>query len=224
MAAHRAPSRRAGTGSGVQPDSSARYRGCAVNAASARADRIVPRRIANMVGIAIAIVAFWSIANGLIFRAALRVMDSSFERLDALFEPERMQPTSALKTGSPASLLRWDELGRTGRGFVVSGPSGADISAFTTKDALDPIRVYVGLRSAETARDRAKLALEELKRVRAFDRSILIVITPTGTGWVDPSPRDTSARATPRSIGSSRMGSARWSCSGPRPRPTKKPA
>ena len=157
---------------------------------SARADRIVPRRIANMVGIAIAIVAFWSIANGLIFRAALRVMDSSFERLDALFEPERMQPTSPLKTGSPASLLRWDELGRTGRGFVVSGPSGADIGAFTKKDALDPIRVYVGLRSAATARDRAKLALEELKRVKAFDRSILVVITPTGTGWVDPSAMD----------------------------------
>lgn len=154
---------------------------------SSRADRVVPRRIANMVGIAIAIVAFWSIANGLIFRAALRVMDSSFERLDALFEPERTQPTSSFQTGSPASLLKWEELGRTGRGFVVSGPSGADIGAFTGKPALDPIRVYVGLRSADTARDRARLALAELQRIKAFDRSILIVITPTGTGWVDPS-------------------------------------
>lgn len=154
---------------------------------SARTDRLVPPRVSKVLGIGVAIVVFWSVANGLIFRAALRVMDSSFERLDTLFEPERAQPTSPLKTGSPASLLRWSELGRTGRGFIASGPTAAEIGDFTKKDALDPIRVYVGLRSAETARERARLALEELKRVKAFDRSILIVITPTGTGWVDPS-------------------------------------
>jgi uncharacterized membrane protein len=34
---------------------------------------------------------------------------------------------------------------------------------------------------------RARLALEELKRSGAFERRILVVITPTGTGWVDPS-------------------------------------
>jgi uncharacterized membrane protein len=33
---------------------------------------------------------------------------------------------------------------------------------------------------------RAKLALEELKRVGGFERPVLVVITPTGTGWVDP--------------------------------------
>jgi uncharacterized membrane protein len=26
----------------------------------------------------------------------------------------------------------------------------------------------------------------ELKRVRAFDRAVLVIATPTGTGWVDP--------------------------------------
>jgi uncharacterized membrane protein len=51
---------------------------------------------------------------------------------------------------------------------------------------MEPIRVYVGLRSAETPAQRAKLALEDLKRAGGFERSSLIVITPTGTGWVDP--------------------------------------
>ena len=55
---------------------------------------------------------------------------------------------------------------------------------------VEPIRVYVGLRSAETAAERAKLALEELKRVGAFDRSALVVATPTGTGWVDSTRSD----------------------------------
>src|SRR5690606_10768646 len=43
----------------------------------------------------------------------------------------------------------------------------------------------VGLQSGETPEDRAKLALDELKRVGGFDRKVLLIITPTGTGWVD---------------------------------------
>jgi uncharacterized membrane protein len=35
------------------------------------------------------------------------------------------------------------------------------------------------------------LALEELERVGAFDRSTLVIVTPTGTGWVDPAAMDT---------------------------------
>ncbi len=155
--------------------------------ASAKASRIIPRRVANVVGIAVAVVLFWTIANGVIFRFALNVLDNSFQQRDALFEPETPQPSSPLKTGSAASLLRWDQLGRTGRAFIARGPTAADIGAFTKKDALEPIRVYVGLRSADTPEARAKLALEEMKRVKAFDRSVLVVITPTGTGWVDPS-------------------------------------
>ena len=58
------------------------------------------------------------------------------------------------------------------------------------RGALEPVRVYVGLRSADTLELRAKLALEELKRVGGFERSVLIVVTPTGTGWVDPAAMD----------------------------------
>jgi len=51
---------------------------------------------------------------------------------------------------------------------------------------MDPLRVYIGLNSAETVDERAELALAELKRVGAFDRAALVIATPTGTGWVDP--------------------------------------
>src|SRR6185437_10161414 len=85
-----------------------------------------------------------------------------------------------------ASLVKWDELGRAGREYVASGPTGTEISAFTGRSAQDPIRVYVGLRGADTVRERARLALAELKRQGGFDRSALIIITPTGTGWIDP--------------------------------------
>jgi uncharacterized membrane protein len=148
--------------------------------------RFVPRRVANVIGAAVALLLFWSLATDVFFAAALRVADSSFQQRDALLEPTAPQPTSPLKAGSPASLLRWEELGRAGREFIASGPSGGDISAVSGRAAMEPIRVYVGLRAAETAAQRAKLALEELQRVGAFERSTLIVITPTGTGWVDP--------------------------------------
>jgi len=55
-----------------------------------------------------------------------------------------------------------------------------------TGSAKQPIRVYVGLNAAETPAQRAKLALDELKRVGGFERKVLVLITPTGTGWVDP--------------------------------------
>lgn len=53
-----------------------------------------------------------------------------------------------------ASLISWKTLGRAGRQFVSTGPSRADIARFLGADALEPIRVYAGLNSAETAQDR----------------------------------------------------------------------
>src|SRR5262249_25483444 len=128
----------------------------------------------------------WSIANNLLIRTAFLALDSSFREFDALLEPERPQPTAPTKTGSAASLVKWNELGRAGREFVASGPTAAEIGAFTGRPAQEPVRVYVGLGAGDTAQARAKLALDELKRQHGFDRSILIVITPTGTGWIDP--------------------------------------
>lgn len=161
-----------------------------VRAVSIRIRRHVPRRVANVVGTMAAILLFWSLANDVFFRGALYLLDSSFRQRDALVEPSRPQPVSPSKTGSAASLIRWNELGRAGREFVASGPTAEAISAVTGRPALEPIRVYVGLRAADTPSARARLALNELIRVGAFDRSILIAVTPTGTGWIDPAAMD----------------------------------
>lgn len=162
-----------------------------VHLISKGADRVVPPRVARVIGLSVGIVLFWFVANGLVIRYTLHVLDSSFAAFDALFEPDQDQPASPLKTGSAASLLAWKELGRTGRRFVSSGPSADDIATFTGQPALEPIRVYASLRAGDNAGERAKLAFDELKRVGGFERSILVVITPTGTGWVDPAAIDT---------------------------------
>ena len=157
---------------------------------SAQIRRFIPRKLANVIGVLVAALLFWSIANNFLIRTAFSALDSSFREFDALFEPERQQPAGPGKTGSTASLVRWKELGRTGRRFVASGPTAAEISTLSGRPARDPVRVYVGLRGADTPRGRARLALDELKRQGGFERSSLIVITPTGTGWIDPAAMD----------------------------------
>lgn len=158
---------------------------------AARIRRVIPRKVANVIGVLVAGLLFWSIASNVLIRTAFNALDSSFRELDVLLEPERPQPTTSDRTGSPASLVKWKELGRMGRRFIASGPTAAEISAVTERPAQEPVRVYVGLDARDTAQARARLALDELKRQHGFERKLLIVITPTGTGWIDPAAMDT---------------------------------
>lgn len=161
-----------------------------LNVLITRASRRLPKPVSHILGAVAAVALFWSVIDGLLIRSALRLADASFQELDKLIEPEAERPIDPLMTGSSASLLTWHELGRAGREFISSGPTREAISAFSGSQSLQPIRVYVGLRSARELDARAKLALEELKRVGGFERPLLIVVTPTGTGWVDPAALD----------------------------------
>ncbi|WP_284329407.1 alpha/beta-hydrolase family protein [Demequina litorisediminis] len=77
-------------------------------------------------------------------------------------------------------------MGRQGRSFVSTGPTASEIDATSAGGALEPVRAYVGLRSADSLEERAQLLLDELIRTDAFDREILVVATTTGTGYLDP--------------------------------------
>ncbi len=160
-------------------------------AAQRRSGRYLPVRVSRAIGIAVAVVAFGLVLDGVLFRGLVRSADASFQRLDALIEPDTAPPAEPERTGSAASLIRWQDLGRTGRDFVTSGPGRADIEAFLGRPAKTPLRIYVGLNAARDAEARAKLALEEMLRVGAFERKVLVVAVPTGTGWMDPAATDT---------------------------------
>ncbi|MFD9896830.1 alpha/beta hydrolase [Mesorhizobium sp. NPDC059025] len=146
----------------------------------------VPRRVAGVIGLVVTALLFWSLVDGVLLRFAIRAMDSSYRELDQIIDAEIKPPTDPRKTGSAASLINWQGLGKMGRNYIASAPTGNEIASQTSPDAKEPIRVYAGLNSAKTAKDRARLALDELVRVGGFERSALIIITPTGTGWVDP--------------------------------------
>lgn len=148
--------------------------------------RRVPGPVAVLVALIVTAAIFWQVGNGVIAGAVMRTLDGIYARLDAAFEEGSPQPTDPLKTGAPGSLLTWEGLGRAGREVVAAAPDAAQIAALTGGPALEPLRVYVGLNSAATVEERARLALDEMIRIGAFDRATVVIATPTGTGWLDP--------------------------------------
>ena len=155
-----------------------------------RLNRHVPTRISQIVSGVLAVLLFWAVIDGVLVSSVLRMADRSFQQLDALIDDDLPRPVYSDQVGSTESLLDWEELGRQGRSFVSSGPTAAQLGAFFGVDKPRPLRVYVGLNSAETPEERARLALAELQRVGGFERETLLLVTPTGTGWVDPASQD----------------------------------
>ncbi|MCC5787029.1 MAG: alpha/beta-hydrolase family protein [Phycisphaerales bacterium] len=153
--------------------------------------RFIPARVSHIVGVVVTAWIFWSVIDGVLINTLLRAADRSFQQLDALIDPDLPVPTDPVQTGSEESLVRWEDLGRSGREFVAGGPDAEELGAFFGQETPAPVRVYVGLNAAETPEERAQLALEELIRAGGFERSVLLLVTPTGTGWVDPAAQDT---------------------------------
>lgn len=156
-----------------------------------RSVRIMPPRLARVAGILAALVIFAAVIDGIAQRAVLRAIDNGARLADSLIPPDLAAPTSPLVSAGPGSRLDWQEMGRWGRSFVATGPTENEISAFWGEPALQPIRVYVGLNAADTPEARAQLAFDELRRLGGFDRSVLVIAMPTGSGWLDPGGMDT---------------------------------
>lgn len=150
-----------------------------------RWDRM-PKRVAILVGAAMATFLLFTIVDGVFLGTIKVIADNYFRSVNERTGDKSRKPTTKLRSGSDESLVRWETLGRNGRDFVGSGPSARDIAGFTGREAKEPIRVYVSAYQADTPRSRAELAVKELFRTGAFDRKYLIISTTTGSGWVEP--------------------------------------
>ena len=142
--------------------------------------RFLPYRLARVAGVVTAAGLLASLVAGMGW-----YQTNQFEALN-LRTDQQQQPTSALRSGGPGSLVEWADLGRQGRTFVMGGPSARAITGFTGEPALEPIRVYVGMGNAPTPRQRAELAVAELERTGAFDRAKLVIVVTSGMGAVHP--------------------------------------
>ena len=111
--------------------------------------------------------------------------------------------THPMISGDPASLVSWDSLGREGRRHAVTfvrpevvvdppplpdGRLPEDMSIPTVMGEparAHPVQVFVGLDSAPTPTERVELAIAEMDRTDAWSRSMLMLVSPTGTGYVN---------------------------------------
>lgn len=142
--------------------------------------------IAMFVGTAIVAVLIITLVNGVLVRGFLAGASAVFQPRNTATRPGVEQPLRSEKSGSPSSFAPWDTLGFQGRNFTGTGPSAEELTTLSNRPAKEPIRIYVGLQSAGTIEERVAVLLSELQRTRAYERSLLVMIPTTGTGWVDP--------------------------------------
>jgi uncharacterized membrane protein len=152
--------------------------------------RWIGRRAARAIGWVAVTGLSVLLVSGLLQDVLLQGLDNSFSVADRGTADGAEQPTTALRSGGPDSLVAWDTLGLQGRNYTGTGPTQQQIAAFWGGPALEPIRAYAGIQSAPNVEERAQLAVQDLERAGGFDREYLVVAGTTGTGWIDPASID----------------------------------
>lgn len=145
----------------------------------------LPGVVAGAVGAVVVALGLVVVLNDVVLARALSLADQAFAVANTEDHPGVEQPQDGMRSGSPESLAAWDTLGREGRRFVAQAPSTETLAATPAGAVADPIRVYAGLDTAPDAEGRAATAVAELERTGAFDRAVLLVVTTTGSGWVN---------------------------------------
>lgn len=126
----------------------------------------------------------WAGAATGLYWAGISYIGRSNEKIDPGYS---QAPTDPLVSGSPESLASFEELGQQGRRFVLDSVDPELIDeTLDESGARTPIRIYIGFNDHPIhSSSRAETALAELERTGAYDRKYLLLVSPTGTGWVD---------------------------------------
>ncbi len=105
---------------------------------------------------------------------------------DAVEATYATPPTSLSVSGGPRSNVSWEDIGREGRRFVnMAVPTEEILDVMGPGETKEPVRVFVGLESAPTTSQRADLAMREMEALGAFERSLIVFMSPTGTGYLN---------------------------------------
>lgn len=146
-----------------------------------------------------AFLASLGLGASVVWHRAMQRIESTTSVDVPVIEPgEEKRWLAPTVSGSPDSLVPWAGMGRDGRLHVLASvrpqpveglPDGVpDLSIETimgTPARATPVSVYVGLDNAPTPRERVDLALAEIDRTGALDRSLLVLASPTGTGYLN---------------------------------------
>ncbi|MDO5628903.1 MAG: alpha/beta-hydrolase family protein [Mobilicoccus sp.] len=154
--------------------------------------RFIPKIVARVLAAALIIGALVWVTNDVLFRSTLESVAQAGIDRDSRTPPGLSAPTSELRSGSPEAAQEWKALGHNGMQFTAAGPDAERIEEVTGRSAMDPIRAYAAIsdrsdsgESAEGVEDVVALAVAEMQRTGAFERSYVHVVTTTGQGWAD---------------------------------------
>ena len=153
-------------------------------------DRFAPFRLSATIVVILLVTLTITLLNGVVLKFAMRTMNNTFASANNEMNPDTTAPKTPLRSGGPQSLVSWDSLGREGRIFVESGPTVEQLSKFNGAPAIEPIRAYAGLNSADGITATAELAAQELQHEGGLQRPIVAVGTTTGTGWINEAEAD----------------------------------
>jgi uncharacterized membrane protein len=149
--------------------------------------RFSPRPVASVAAVGLVAVLSFGVGQQVVFTGFVDVAERTAAAANRTTPPGVVRPDSTYVSGGPGSLVPWDTLGAHGRQFTADAVPETELAAFADgRPVEEPIRVYVGRDSASDLAAQADLAVRELERTGGFDRSVLAVITTTGTGWVNP--------------------------------------
>jgi uncharacterized membrane protein len=138
--------------------------------------------VSNPVGHAVAL----SVLGGTLY-AGYEYAVRRVEQGGAAVEPAYDKPPgSVYVSGGPESTVPFDTLSREGRRFVNMVLTREEISSVMGQEPVaDPIRVFVGLDTAVEVEDRVDMVMDELVRTKAFERKVLCLASPTGSGYIN---------------------------------------
>ena len=137
--------------------------------------------------LAVVLVAWVTLAslNTFVLQRSLDGLNAGFALADRDLDGAPPPPSTALRSGGPASAVAWDEAGREGRRFLTRGPTPDDLEDLAPGEVTEPVRVYVGRASGDSVEERVDLAMAEMETFGGFDRDAVLVVVPTGTGWIN---------------------------------------
>jgi uncharacterized membrane protein len=128
--------------------------------------------------------ALWAAGGVALYSTVVGMIARSNEKIEPAYSKP---PESEFVSGGPNSISPFFEVGLQGRRFVTDVVTPDLIeSTLGEKAVAHPIRAFVGVNSDPLyPSGRSEMMLDELERLGAFDRKYLLLVSPTGTGWVD---------------------------------------
>lgn len=129
-------------------------------------------------------------ATAVVAKGQLGKLAASGRSFDTQLEEPPAASVHPYVSGGTDSLVAYATVGREGARFIHSRTTDADSESCGITRTAEPVRVFVGVDSADSIQGRVSLAIAELHRTGGFDREYLVVQAPAGSGYANSTPID----------------------------------